>query len=144
MATLQKACRSTGTEIMLEITESVLSDEDEAFIETLHQLKDMGFKISVDDFGTGYSSLARIKSFPIDELKIDRRFVDDITEEGQDRVIAQTIIAMSKTLGFSVVAEGVENQAQMDTLKHLNCDIAQGFFIAKPVPAEDLVEKYAA
>ncbi len=141
---LQNSCEIKNTEIMLEITESVLSDEDENLVEILQKLKAMGLKISIDDFGTGYSSLARIKSYPIDELKIDRRFVDDITEQGQDRVIAQTIIAMSKTLGFSVVAEGVETEAQMETLRDLNCDIGQGFFISKPLSAKAFIQKYAA
>ncbi len=144
MEKMMESCQLTGTEIMLEITESILSDEDEIFVETLHKLKKLGLKISIDDFGTGYSSLARIKNYPIDELKIDRRFVNDITVQGQDRVIAQTIVAMSKTLGFSVVAEGVETEEQFAILRHLDCDIAQGYFISKPLPANVFIEKFAA
>lgn len=129
---------------MLEITESTLADENQNLMETLQSLKKLGIKISIDDFGTGYSSLARLKSYPIDELKIDRSFVDDITEQGQDRVIAQTIIAMSKTLGFTVVAEGVETEAQLETLRHLNCDIVQGFLISKPVTADELIQLFSS
>jgi two-component system CheB/CheR fusion protein len=126
--------------IVLEITESSLAEDNENIMEVLQSLKTLGLKISIDDFGTGYSSLARLKSYPIDELKIDRSFVDEITEQGHDRIIAQTIIAMSKTLGFTVVAEGVETVAQLETLRSLDCDIVQGFFISKPLPAEDIVK----
>ena len=136
--------RLASTHIMLEITESTLADENQNLMETLQSLKKLGIKISIDDFGTGYSSLARLKSYPIDELKIDRSFVDDITEQGQDRVIAQTIIAMSKTLGFTVVAEGVETEAQLETLRHLNCDIVQGFLISKPVTADELIQLFSS
>jgi two-component system, chemotaxis family, CheB/CheR fusion protein len=129
--------------IMLEITESTLAEDNASLLETLQNLKKLGLQISIDDFGTGYSSLARLKSYPIDELKIDRSFVDDITEQGQDRIIAQTIIAMSKTLGFTVVAEGVETEAQLDTLRHLNCDAVQGYLISKPLSADELIEQFA-
>lgn len=128
--------------IMLEITESTLADDDQTMLQTLLRLKKLGIKISIDDFGTGYSSLARLKSYPIDELKIDRSFVDDITEQGQDRAIAQTIIAMSKTLGFSVVAEGVETQEQLETLRDLGCDIIQGYLISEPIPAVAFTRKF--
>lgn len=111
-------------------------------LQSLLRLKELGIKISIDDFGTGYSSLARLKSYPIDELKIDRSFVDDITEQGQDRAIAQTIIAMSKTLGFSVVAEGVETQEQLETLRELGCDIVQGYLISEPIPAMAFARKF--
>lgn len=131
-----------ASHIMLEITESTLVDDSQKLLETLHNLKKLGFKISIDDFGTGYSSLARLKSYPIDELKIDRSFVDEITEQGHDRVIAQTIIAMSKTLGFSVVAEGVETGAQLEILRQLHCDIVQGYWIAKPLPPNDLLQQF--
>lgn len=129
--------------IMLEITESTLADDNQMLKDSFMSLKEMGLKISIDDFGTGYSSLARLKSYPIDEVKIDRSFVDDITEQGHDRVIAQTIIAMSRTLGFSVVAEGVETEAQMGILRELNCDIVQGYFISKPISADELLKVFA-
>jgi len=126
--------------ITLEITESTLAEDEQAMLENL---KNLGLSISIDDFGTGYSSLARLKNYPIDELKIDRSFVDNITEQGQDRVIAQTIIAMSKTLGYSVVAEGVETKKQLETLRDLGCDIIQGYFISKPLPAKELTKRFA-
>jgi two-component system CheB/CheR fusion protein len=129
--------------IMLEITESTLADDNQLLKDSFLSLKEMGLKISIDDFGTGYSSLARLKSYPIDELKIDRSFVDDITEQGHDRVIAQTIIAMSRTLGFTVVAEGVETEEQLGILRELNCDIVQGYLISKPISADELLEKFA-
>ncbi len=131
-------------QIMLEITESTLADDNKALSETLQSLKNLGLKISIDDFGTGYSSLARLKSYPIDELKIDRSFVDDITEQGQDLIIAQTIIAMGKTLGFSVIAEGVETDAQLEVLKKLHCDIVQGYLLSKPLTVEEMSQLLAS
>lgn len=142
MERLLKVYQLPAQKIMLEITESTLADDNQSMLETLLRLKKMGIKISIDDFGTGYSSLARLKSYPIDELKIDRSFVDDITEQGQNRTIAQTIIAMSKTLGFSVVAEGVETQEQLETLRELGCDIIQGYLISEPISAKAFAHKF--
>ncbi len=142
MEHLLKVYQLPAQKIILEITESTLADDNQTMLETLLRLKRMGIKISIDDFGTGYSSLARLKSYPIDELKIDRSFVDDITEQGQDRAIAQTIIAMSKTLGFSVVAEGVETQEQLETLRELGCDIVQGYLISEPISAKEFTRRF--
>lgn len=144
MERLLKVYQLPAQKIMLEITESTLADDDQIMLQSLLRLKELGIKISIDDFGTGYSSLARLKSYPIDELKIDRSFVDEITEQGQDRAIAQTIIAMSKTLGFSVVAEGVETQEQLETLRELGCDIVQGYLISEPISAIAFTRKFCS
>lgn len=133
-----------GQSIRLEITESTLAESYTGLLESLQKLKSLGIKISIDDFGTGYSSLARLKIYPIDELKIDRSFVDGITEPGQDQSIAQTIIDLGKTMGLNVVAEGVETDDQMDILKKMGCNIAQGFLISKPLKAEDFIHKFGS
>lgn len=118
----------------LEITESMLMENVEDAIQTLHELKNLGLTISIDDFGTGYSSLNYLKRFPIDMLKIDQSFVRDITTDPDDAVIASTIITMAHNLRFKVIAEGVEYQEHLDFLKSKGCDIAQGYFFSRPLP----------
>jgi EAL domain-containing protein (putative c-di-GMP-specific phosphodiesterase class I) len=111
----------------------------DAAISILKGLKEIGVHLSVDDFGTGYSSLAYLKSLPIEILKIDRSFVSDITGPGgkSDGVLAQAIISLGHSLKLKVIAEGVEEQAQLDFLKAHHCDEAQGFLFSKPVPPEE-------
>lgn len=118
----------------LEITESMTSDVEFA-TEMLNSLKKLGVQISIDDFGTGYSSLVYLKKFPIDKLKIDRSFVNDLAENGSDAAIVTTITAMAKHLKLKVTAEGVENDEQVRFLRERQCEEAQGFFFTKPIPA---------
>ena len=124
----------------LEITESALMDREEEAIRILKQLRSMNIKLAIDDFGTGYSSLAHLKRFPLDTLKIDKSFVDDIPENQDDKEIAATIIAMGHTLRLRVLAEGVETKEQLEFLKSCGCDLYQGFFKSKPIPAEEFVK----
>jgi diguanylate cyclase (GGDEF)-like protein len=121
----------------LEITESLLMRDVEATIKTLTILKNFGLGISVDDFGTGYSSLSYLKRFPIDELKIDRSFVQDLHRDADDAAICAAILAMARQLGLRVVAEGVELEEQLDFLRRHNCDEIQGYLFSKPLPAEE-------
>jgi len=121
----------------LEITESMTSDVEHAIV-TLTELKKLGVKISIDDFGTGYSSLLYLKKFPIDKLKIDRSFVFELTVGSSDAAIVTTITMMARQLGLRVTAEGVENSAQLQFLQELQCDEAQGYYFAKPLPTEEL------
>lgn len=120
----------------LELTESSLMASQEKVIELLSRLQKQGIKLAIDDFGTGYSSLAYLKCFPMNALKIDKSFIDDIPELKDDMEITATIIAMGKILGFRVLAEGVETQAQLDFLKEKGCDVYQGYFKSPPLPAE--------
>jgi diguanylate cyclase (GGDEF)-like protein len=118
----------------LEITESMTSDVEFA-ADTLSSLKELGVQISIDDFGTGYSSLISLKRFPIDKLKIDRCFVNDLTQGGSDAAIVSTITTMAKNLKLKVTAEGVENDEQIQFLRERNCEEAQGYYFTQPIPA---------
>ncbi|MBN4055169.1 EAL domain-containing protein, partial [bacterium AH-315-K03] len=126
----------------LEITESVIMENPEDVIGTLEQLKSMGVQLAIDDFGTGYSSLNYLRRFPIDVIKIDRSFVSDITENQVDADIVNTIIALAHIMGVKVVAEGVETALQKELLKQQSCDIMQGYYLSKPIPAAEFAERF--
>lgn len=127
-------------DLELEITESIAIKDASHTINILNQLKDLGVSIAIDDFGTEYSSLARLKELPIDRLKIDIQFIQGLEDNEKDRAITLVIINLAKSLGLNVIAEGVENQAQVDFLKANRCDDIQGFYHYKPMPAKE-VEK---
>jgi diguanylate cyclase (GGDEF)-like protein/PAS domain S-box-containing protein len=120
-------------QLELELTESIVMDQAEQAITTLDDLKAIGVRLAIDDFGTGYSSLAYLTQFPIDKLKIDRRFVSDITEKNNANEIVSTIVAMAKSLSLDVLAEGVETQQQLDFLCGIGCAHYQGYLFSKPV-----------
>ena len=126
--------------IEFEITEGMVMSDPERAIAMLENLADMGVQLALDDFGTGYSSLAYLKRFPMHTLKIDKEFVDDITFDERDRKMVESIIGMAHNLGLKVVAEGVEEKAQLDILEQLQCEYIQGFYFAKPMSAEALIE----
>jgi len=129
-----------ASQLILEITEtSIIADPDRA-LGILFRLAEMGIGISIDDFGTGYSSLSYLKRMPAGEIKIDRSFVMDMLENGNDAIIVQTAIALAHSLGLKVVAEGVENQETADRLKALSCDFLQGFLYSKPVPSAEFID----
>ena len=121
----------------LELTESALMQEEENAVKMLHLLRALDIRLAIDDFGTGYSSLSYLKRFPLDILKIDKSFVDDIPFHLDDMEIAATIIAMGHSLGFKVMAEGVETIEQLNFLQQKGCDMYQGYLTSPPVPAED-------
>ena len=123
--------------IVLEITESLLMDDVEFSHQTLARLKRLRVQLAVDDFGTGYSSLSYLRSFPVDLLKVDRSFVAGLGAEGGDEAIVAAIIRLAHTLGLEAVAEGVETPAQLARLRALGCNLAQGFYLARPMPADD-------
>jgi diguanylate cyclase (GGDEF)-like protein/PAS domain S-box-containing protein len=123
-----------------ELTEGVLMDNVDNNIQILRNIKEMGFKISIDDFGTGYSSLSYLKCFPIDILKIDQSFVRDIATDPDDAAIVTAIIGMARSLGFKVIAEGVETEEQLKFLSDHGCDEIQGYFFSRPLPALEATE----
>ncbi len=118
----------------LELTESTIVHSIDSSLAKLNELKAIGVKLSIDDFGTGFSSLSYIKKFPLDTLKIDRCFVQNIDSDAQNRAIAKAIIRMAKSLKFRTVAEGVETQAELNVLQDLGCDSIQGYFYSHPLP----------
>ncbi|MEO8524500.1 MAG: EAL domain-containing protein [Caldimonas sp.] len=118
----------------LEITESAMMDDPQRALATLDRLSAMGFKLSIDDFGTGYSSLAYLKRLPVDELKIDQSFVRNMQTDADDAVIVRSTIDLAHNLGIVVVAEGVENMQVWKMLRDLQCDLAQGFYMGRPMP----------
>jgi diguanylate cyclase (GGDEF)-like protein/PAS domain S-box-containing protein len=125
----------------VEITESVLMSDPQRANRTLQGLHALGVHIAIDDFGTGYSSLAYLKRFPAQTVKIDRSFVKGLPQDRDDAAITQAVIAMAHSLGLDVVAEGVETQEQLDFLRQLGCDQAQGYFIGRPMPAAQLQQR---
>jgi diguanylate cyclase (GGDEF)-like protein/PAS domain S-box-containing protein len=126
--------------VELEITESVLMDDVEMSQETLSQLHSLGVKLVVDDFGTGYSSLSYLRRFPVDILKVDRSFIEELDEDNGDSAIVTAIITLAHTLGLTAVAEGVETAGQLSRLRELGCDRAQGFHMARPGTDHDTGE----
>ncbi|MBB1073496.1 EAL domain-containing protein [Rhodoferax sp. 4810] len=134
-----KSAGITADDLDLEIVETAMSPTTQTS-QFWHDLVAAGFKLAIDDFGTGESSLARLKELPVNALKIDRRFVRDIEQDGNDRAIVRTIVAMAKALGIETIAEGVETQAQLDFLRELGADAAQGYFISHPMPAIEVAE----
>jgi EAL domain-containing protein (putative c-di-GMP-specific phosphodiesterase class I) len=125
--------------IELEITESVVMDEPQIVIEALQELKRFGVKVAIDDFGTGFSSMSYLQQLPLDRLKVDRSFVNEITL-GKSAFIAETIVTLGNKLGLSTIAEGVEKREQANYMLKLGCNEAQGFLFAKPMPYQQLVE----
>ncbi|HWH83353.1 MAG TPA: EAL domain-containing protein [Burkholderiaceae bacterium] len=126
--------------IELEITETGLMKDLQNVIPSLHRLNEIGVEISIDDFGTGYSSLAYLTTLPISELKIDRSFVRDLGMTPQSSAVVAAIIALARSLGLRVIAEGVENLRQMEVLHRLGCGVMQGFLFSRPQPPEDIEE----
>ncbi len=122
--------------LKIEITESMVMANVDQAIKTMKQIKDMGIKLSMDDFGTGYSSLGYLKRFPFDQIKIDKSFIDQVTSDPQSAAIIKAIIALSKTLGMQIVAEGVETPEQYNFLVRSGCDLIQGYFYSPPLPVE--------
>ena len=127
-------------QFLLEITESAYTDDAERICEVVKALREIGFFIEMDDFGTGYSSLNMITSLPIDALKLDMQFVRTAFRNGKDTRIIEAIIGLARSMGLTTIAEGVETAEQMLTLKALGCDIVQGYYFSKPVPAEQFEE----
>ncbi len=123
-----------------EITESVLMEDVDDMLSILHKFKGMGASISIDDFGTGYSSLSYLKRLPISKLKIDQSFIRDLMCDKDDSIIVNAVIALAHNLGFKVIAEGVEEKEQLQYLKEHDCDVVQGYYYSRPLPAEEFYQ----
>ncbi|MFL6575108.1 MAG: putative bifunctional diguanylate cyclase/phosphodiesterase, partial [Povalibacter sp.] len=134
--TVAEILRETGLEsryLEIELTESAVMHDADQFIAALRELNDLGVQISLDDFGTGYSSLSYLKRLPVDRLKVDRSFVQDIATDADDATIVRAIIALGHNLGLRVVAEGVETEQQLEFLRINHCDELQGYYFATPM-----------
>lgn len=133
-----KSADITNSQIEIEITESLLLEDDVQTQNTLAQLRERGFSIALDDFGTGYSSLSYLNRYPIDKLKIDRAFVDKLGKSEGSTELLETMIQLAKRLRLDVIAEGVETEEQVSTLKKIGCRQFQGFGFSRPIPAEGI------
>jgi len=136
---LLKDNRLAPARLALEITESALMGELVTSLDILTRLRLKGIRLSIDDFGTGYSSLSLLHKVPFTELKIDRSFVSNMHEDSGARAIVKTCILLGHELHMRVVAEGVENEEHLELLKKMGCDLAQGYFIARPMPGSELM-----
>jgi EAL domain-containing protein (putative c-di-GMP-specific phosphodiesterase class I) len=140
--TIRQALADTGLPpglLELEITESMVMQDIDRVSRRLREIQELGVRLAIDDFGTGYSSLAQLKRFPINTLKIDRSFIRDVSHNAQDRAITEAIIAVGRSLGVTVVAEGVETASQQEYLRGQACDEMQGFYFSKPCTPEAFV-----
>jgi PAS domain S-box-containing protein len=126
-------------QLIIELTESVLMQDGELASRVIDALRQRGLRISLDDFGTGFSSLGYLNRFGIDEIKIDRSFIDDLDADTTERALVQAVIDLGHALGLQVVAEGVETQSQADLLRQMGCDIFQGFLFARPMPGDEFI-----
>ena len=126
--------------IALVLTESILLTNAENALDTVRRLKSIGIKSSIDEFGTGYSSLSYLKRLAADKLKIDRSFIRNVTTDSDNAAIVRAIIQMAKSLGLKTLAEGVEEKEVLDWLRQHQCDEAQGYYFAKPMPADQFVD----
>jgi len=136
---LRQILTETGIEpwrLELEITESMLMENQKDAVATLSGLRDLGIRIAVDDFGTGYSSLANLKDYPVDCLKIDRHFVEHVPDDEDSNAIIDAIVALARRMQLQIVAEGIENEKQASFLRHAGCEIGQGYFYGRPQTGE--------
>jgi len=120
--------------VTLEVTESGVVEA----LGALHELRRLGVRLAIDDFGTGYSSLSSLRRLPVDALKIDKSFVDALGPEPEDLALVEAIVRLGRRLGLETVAEGVESEGQVELLREVGCELAQGFYWGRPVPAADL------
>ena len=124
----------------MEITESVFVGDTSSTNLKLQRIKELGVRLSLDDFGTGYSSLSHLLRFPIDTLKIDKSFVDDVATNPDAHAVAAAIVQLGKTLNLEVVAEGIEDVEQLEALNALSCGLGQGYHFARPLPSAGVAE----
>jgi EAL domain-containing protein (putative c-di-GMP-specific phosphodiesterase class I) len=136
VAALEESGLAPGS-LVLEITESMLMGDAEHNVDVLRKFKELGVGIAVDDFGTGYSNLAYLRLFPMDLLKVDKTFVDGLGEGLENTAIVEAVVGLAHSMGLQTVAEGIETTVQADRLRALGCDLGQGYYFSKPLPARD-------
>jgi EAL domain-containing protein (putative c-di-GMP-specific phosphodiesterase class I) len=127
-----------ASRLELEITETVLLQDDRAVLDTLHQIRDLGVRICMDDFGTGYSSLSYLRSFPFDKIKIDRSFVSELGKENDCVAIIRAVTRLGSSLGMTTTAEGVETEQQLEILRAEGCVQVQGYLFSRPKPLKEI------
>ena len=131
-------------DLVLEVTETVLIDDADHATSVLGKLRSLGVRVSIDDFGTGYASLTYLRKLPVDILKVDQTFVGGLADGGDDVGIVQTIVELADRLGLTVIAEGVEQEIQVERLREMGCRYAQGYYFCVPVSANELEERLLA
>ena len=139
------ALRQTGLPpalLELEVTEDILLEYSEVALKIFRSVQELGVHIAFDDFGTGYASLAYLKQFPFNRLKIDRSFVRDLHSNASDAAIVGATISLSKQLGLSVIAEGIEEAVTIDVLARMGCDEGQGYYLGRPMPADEFEKRF--
>jgi EAL domain-containing protein (putative c-di-GMP-specific phosphodiesterase class I) len=145
VALVSDALSATGLRpetLILELTESILLGEHANYESVLGRLKELGVQLSIDDFGTGYSSLAYLRRFPVDQLKVDRGFVQDVAQHGDTRIIG-AVVRLAHDLGLEVVAEGVETEDELSIVRKLECDSMQGFLLGYPLSPTLIEQTFA-
>lgn len=133
-------CGLPAEVLSMEVTESAIMSDPVRAMKIIESLDQFGVRLSIDDFGTGYSSLAYLKDLPADELKIDKSFVVDMTENESNKMIVESTIGLAHNLGLKVVAEGIESEEVCQLLTSLNCDIGQGFLFSRPLPIDNFID----
>ncbi len=145
LSIIQKHTKKIDTsKLDIELTESVLMEDFEHKVATIKEIKKLGITFSLDDFGTGYSSLSYMKNIPFDTIKIDKMFIDDLLEDEKEATFVNLIVAIAKNLHLEIVAEGVETLQQLEYLKKIECDIYQGYYCSKPLPAEEFEKLFSS
>jgi EAL domain-containing protein (putative c-di-GMP-specific phosphodiesterase class I) len=134
----------TPSLLELEVTEDIILHDEERVLDTFRRIQKLGVRIVFDDFGTGYASLSYLKKFPLDGLKIDRSFVMDLLSDSDDAAIVNSTVGLSRQLGLSVIAEGIESRAIADFLLSMGCEEGQGYFFGKPMPAGEFEAQFLA
>jgi EAL domain-containing protein (putative c-di-GMP-specific phosphodiesterase class I) len=142
VARLLEATGLAASLLELEVTEDVLLQDEDEVLDTFRRIQKLGVRIVFDDFGTGYASLSYLKKFPLDGLKIDRSFVRDLLTDSDDAAIVGSTVGLSRQLGLSVIAEGIEDRATADFLLSLGCEDGQGYFFGRPMPVADLEARF--
>ena len=132
----------TPSLLELEVTEDILLLDEQRVLDTFLRIQELGVRVVFDDFGTGYASLSYLKKFPLDGLKIDRSFVLELHADSDDAAIVSSTVGLSKKLGLSVIAEGIENRATVDVLVSMGCEEGQGYFFGRPMPAQAFEDQF--